>query len=206
MIAKPAIGFLSKDGEAPFTEKVSTILEHLKNNPAYPSPTPTLAAVQTAFEAFKVATAEAAQGGVQNTAARDARRAELVALLRQLSSYVNGTANGDLVKLLSSGFPVQKPTRAPIGPLAAPAAPVVTQGAVSGTITAAAPPVYGASSYNWSVALQSAPTVDVQTAQTTGARAEFSGLTPGQVYLVSLNAVGAAGVSDWSDYGSLMVI
>ena len=83
---------------------------------------------------------------------------------------------------------------------------MVTQGAVTGSITVAAPPVYGASSYNWSVALDSAPEVDVQTAQTTGARATFSGLTPGKVYLVSLNAVGAAGVSDWSDSGSLMVI
>ena len=61
-------------------------------------------------------------------------------------------------------------------------------------------------SYNWSVALQSAPDKDVQTAQTTGARALFSGLTPGQIYVISLNAVGAAGVSDWSDYGTLMVV
>ena len=83
---------------------------------------------------------------------------------------------------------------------------MLTQGSVSGTITVAAPPVYGASSYNWSVALQTAPDVDVQKAQTTAARAEFSGLTPGQIYLVALNAVGSAGVSDWSDTGSLMVI
>ncbi len=48
--------------------------------------------------------------------------------------------------------------------------------------------------------------MDVQTAQTTGARALFSGLTPGQIYVISLNAVGAAGVSDWSDYGTLMVV
>ena len=58
----------------------------------------------------------------------------------------------------------------------------------------------------WSLALESAPEVDVQTAQTTGARTDFSGLTPGKVYVVSLNAVGAAGVSNWSDFGSLMVI
>ena len=80
---------------------------------------------------------------------------------------------------------------------------MVTQGAVTGSITVAAPPVYGASSYNWSVALDSAPEVEVQT---TGARTAFNGLTPGKVYLVLLNAVGAAGVSDWSDSGSLMVI
>ena len=162
--------------------------------------------MRTAFEAYKVATADAAQGGKQNTTARDARRAELVALLRQLASYVSGTANDDMEKLLSSGFPVQKPTRTPIGPLPTPATPVVTQGPVTGSTTAFTPPVYGASAYNWSVALKAAPDTDVQTAQTTGGRADFAGLTAGQVYLVCVNAVGAAGVTDWSDSGSLMVI
>lgn len=206
MNVKPAIGFLSADGDAPFSEKVATILEYLNGNANYPSPTPALPVVEGMFDSFKTAAAEAAQGGVRNTAIRRARRAELVGLLRQLAGYVTATANGNLEKLLSSGFPVQKPVRTPIGPLPAPAAPVVTQGALSGSITVAAPPVYGASSYNWSVALQSTPEVDVQTAQTTGARTSFSDLIPGKVYVVSLNAVGAAGVSDWSDYGSLMVI
>ena len=64
----------------------------------------------------------------------------------------------------------------------------------------------GASSYNWSAALQTTPEVDAQTAQTTGGRVTFSGLTPGKVYLISVNTVGSAGTSDWSDYGSLMAI
>ena len=46
----------------------------------------------------------------------------------------------------------------------------------------------------------------MKTAQTTGARAEFTGLTPGQTYVVFLNAVGTAGTSDWSDGGTLMVV
>jgi hypothetical protein len=124
----------------------------------------------------------------------------------QTSQYVSATANGNLEVLMSSGFPVQKPSRVPIGPLAAPDAPVVVQGPVTGSLKATATPLYGASSYNWSVALQSAPDTDVQTAQTTGARAEFTGLTPGQTYVVSLNAVGTAGTSDWSDGGTLMVV
>ena len=206
MNVKPAIGFLSKGGQAAFTETIETILDHMKNNANYPTPTPALPAVEAAFAAYKTAAANAAQGGRENTAIRDARRAELEVMIRQLASYVNGTANGDMPKLLSSGFPVQKAVRTPIGPLLAPGAPTVTQGAVSGTLSAVAGRVYGASSYNWSVALASAPELDVQTAQTTGARAQFSGLTPGKVYQISLNAVGAAGVSDWSDTGSLMVI
>ncbi len=90
--------------------------------------------------------------------------------------------------------------------VAAPDAPTVVQGPVTGSLKATSAPLYGASSYNWSAALQSAPETDVKTAQTTGARAEFTGLTPGQIYVVSLNAVGTAGVSDRSDAGTLMVV
>lgn len=206
MNVKPAIGFLIKDGQAPFTDKVAAILQWMTNNPNYPTPTPPLATVQTAFDAYKVATADAAQGGTENTAIRNARRDELVALLRQLANYVSATANGNMEVLRGSGFPVQRPTRTPIGPLPAPFPPTVTQGPVSGALNAISSPVYGATIYNWSLALQSAPEVDVQTAQTTGARMQFTGLTPGQIYVISLNAVGTAGVSDWSDYGTLMVV
>ena len=206
MIIKPAIGFLTKDGQGSFTDKVTAILQWMTANPSYPNPLPALGTVQTAFDTYKVATADAAQGGKQNTAVRNARRQELTGLLRQLASYVSATANGNMEVLISSGFPVQKAIRTPVGVLPAPDAPVVVQGPVTGSLKASSTPLYGASSYNWSVALPSAPETDVKTAQTTGARAEFTGLTPGQVYLVSLNAVGTSGVSDWSDAGTLMVV
>jgi hypothetical protein len=206
MNVKPSIGFLTKDGEAPFTEKVTALLEWMTNNTKYPTPTPALNVIQTAFDAYKVATADAVNGGKENTAIRDARRAELVSLLRQLASYVSATANGDLETLISSGFPVQKTGRTPIGPLPAPDAPSVSQGPLSGTLRAVLSAVNGGYAYNWRLALASAPTVYVQTAQTTGSRNTFVGLTPGQIYNIEANAVGAAGVSDWSDAGSLMVI
>src|SRR2546430_286620 len=176
MNIKPAIGFLTKDGEAPFTEKVSALLAWMTANPKYPTPSPTLAVVQTAFDAYKVATAEAAQGGVANTAVRDARRTELVALLRQLANYVSATANGDLETLISSGFPIQKPDRTPIGPLPAPFSPTVSPGPITGSLRAVAGPIYGGGTYNWRLALASAPTVYAQTAQTTAARVQFDGL------------------------------
>ena len=203
---KPSIGFLTKDGEDSFTSKTATLLEWMTNNTKYPTPTPALNVIQTAFDAYKLAVAEAAQGGREKTAARNARRAELASLLRQLANYVSSTANGDLETLISSGFPIQKVVRPPIGLLPAPDAPNVSQGELSGTLRAVISPVNGASAYNWRVALASAPTVYVQTAQTTGGRNTFAGLTPGQTYNVEANAVGAAGVSDWSDAGSLMVI
>jgi hypothetical protein len=206
MNVKPSIGFLTKDGQASFTDKVTTILQWMTGNANYPTPSPTLTVVQTAFNAYKVATADASQGGVENTAIRDARRAELVSLLRQLANYVGATANGDLEKLMSSGFPVQKSTRTPIGPLPAPQAPFLRQGPVSGSARASAPPVYGAALYTARLALASAPTTYLKTQQSTGARFRFENLTPGEVYSVDINAIGAAGPSDWSDVGTARVI
>lgn len=64
----------------------------------------------------------------------------------------------------------------------------------------------GAYAYNWRVALASAPTVFVQTVQTTGSRRTFDNLTPGETYNVELNALGSAGASDWSNVSARMVI
>jgi len=55
------------------------------------------------------------------------------------------------------------------------------------------------------VALVSAPTVFVKQVQTTAASNTFDGLTQGQIYNVQLNAVGAAGTSDSSGPGELMI-
>ncbi len=111
-----------------------------------------------------------------------------------------------MTKMLSSGFIYQKPTRSPIGQLPAPSTPVAKQGGVSGQLNASVPPIYGASSYNWSVALASAPDKSVQTQQTPGGQAIFTGLTAGEDYSVTVNAIGAAGTSDWSDAATLIVI
>lgn len=206
MIVKPSIGFLTADSDALIVTGTETIVNSLTSNPDYPTPTPTLATVTTALNAFTVAIANAADGGKEFTAIKNAKRAELTSLLRQLASYVGVTCGGDMAKLLSSGFPTQKPIRTPIGVLPAPGAPIVTLGALTGELDAATPPVFGAYTYNWRVALSSAPNVFVQQSQTTAARNTFSGLIPGQTYRVQLNAVGSAGPSDWSDDAELIVV
>ena len=61
MNTKPAIGFLTKDGQGSFTDKVTAILQWMTDNPSYPTPVPALGSVQTAFDTYKVATADAAQ-------------------------------------------------------------------------------------------------------------------------------------------------
>ncbi|MDQ6654437.1 MAG: fibronectin type III domain-containing protein [Verrucomicrobiota bacterium] len=174
----------------------------------YPDPVPSLGVVSSARNSLGTAMmdGDVAGGGKIYTTAIKARATELLALVRQLANYVTLTANGDYEKLVKAGLPVQKPTRGPVGPLNAPRPPRVTQGKLSGELLAATKAVYGAQTYNWRVALESAPTDYVRTLQTTSSRISVGGLTPGLIYRVQVNAVGAAGASEWSDDGALMVI
>lgn len=206
MVVKAAIGFLTTAGDDQLIGDVQSAINGLTNNPSFATPAPTLAAVTTALGAFTTALADAVNGGRQMTVIKNARRAELVSLMRQLASYVTVTSDGDMAKLLSSGFPYQKPVRTPVGKLPAPDAPTLRLSVKSGQLDVSISPIYGAASYNWRLALASAPTTFVQNAQTTGGRYTFDGLTPGQTYNVEVNAVGSFGPSDWSDASTAIVV
>lgn len=192
--------------DAELAQNVDTIVFALTNNLNFPTPTPTLKVINTALADFRVAMAEAAKGGKEATAIKNAQRAALISLLRALASYLTVTSGGDMAKLLSSKFPVQKPVRTPIGQLPQPDPAYLVAGVLSGQIDASISPIYGAYVYNWRVALKSAPTSYLQTFQTTAARTLVEDLTPGQIYLVQVSAVGSAGVSDWSIATELMAV
>jgi hypothetical protein len=206
MIVKAATGFLTASSDERLIAEVQAAIIGLTDNPNFATPMPTVKSVKDAVGAFITAVAEAVNGGRGLTATKNARRAELVSLMRQLASYITVTSNGDLTVLLSSGFPYQKPERTRVGFLPAPASPTLKLGAKSGQLDASISPVYGAGSYNWRIALASAPTAFVQTAQTTGGRYAFKGLTPGQTYNVEVNGVGALGPGDWSMAATAMVV
>ena len=199
MIVKPAIRFLNKDTDSKLVTDTGTILTAMALSPFYANPAPTLGNVTLALTGFSTAMGDAAGGGMTFTSTKNDKRAILVALLRQLASYVTVTANGNLTVLLSSGFPIQKPQRQPVGELPAPANLTVTLGVLSGQLHANAAPVAGAAIYNWRLATAAAPTVVVQSAQTTAANNTFTDLTAGVVYNTAVNAVGAAGTGNWSD-------
>ena len=206
MVIKPSITFIGADSDMALIKDTTTIITSMTDNPAYPTPAPTLAVMQAALSTFSNALAAAADGGKTLTAAKIAARAALDVLLRELASYVHVACKGNMQKLLSSGFPTQKATRQPLGILPAPSGLAVTNGGRSGEINAWASPVNGAGIYNWNLALASAPDTTIQTAQTTAASVVFDGLTPGLAYNVIVNAVGSAGPSDWTDPVSQFVI
>jgi hypothetical protein len=206
MIIKPSISFLTTDSDPLLIADTQTITTKMTGNPAYTAPDPEIPDVIAANNEFAAALANAANGGVELTAIKNDKREALAALLRDLANYVQVNCDGDLTVLLSSGFPIQKPQRFPIGVLPAPTNLTVSLGSLTGELDAAAPPIFGAATYNWRLARADAPTVFLQTAQTTAASTTFGNLTPGVIYLVQVNAVGSAGPSDWSQPATQMAI
>lgn len=207
MIVKASIGFLNNETAPAVANQTDIVIDAMTvAKSTFATPVPSLADVTAANAALRVAINEAADGSREKCAIKRAKLAELTSLMRQLANYVTSTCNGDMAKLLSSGFPRQKPTRDRIGQLTTPETPKVKQDEYSGQMTASVGLVYGASAYNWRLALASAPNTYVETAQTVSARVTFKGLTPGQLYNVECNAVGAAGPSNWSTAGQLRVI
>jgi hypothetical protein len=206
MIVKPSISFLNSDGDAQLVKAIQQILIGMIGNAAYPKAAALLLLIQAALNDFITALANAAGGGVALTALKNAKRKTLCTLVRSLAADVTDECLADLTVLLTSKFPIQKPERYPIGNLPAPASPVLALGAHHGELDASVPPVYGALTYNWQVALASAPTVVVQETETSAANVTFTSLPAGQICVVQANVVGTAGTSDWSQSASLMVV
>ncbi len=205
MIVKPSVSNLTAASDPQLNLDVTTVTTSMEGNLNYPTPLPTIPILTAANAEFAQAIADAAGGGKEATSAKNAKRAIVVSLMRQLASYVAVACQDDMTKLLSSGFPVQKPNRTPAVVPPTPASPTCTQ-LLTGQVMASSGPCFGTYIYNSRVALASAPTTYVQHQQSTGSKATYNGLTPGQLYLFEFNAVGTAGTSDWSDAGSIMVI
>jgi hypothetical protein len=83
MVVKAAIGFLTLDSDDQLIGDVQSAINGLTDNPNFATPAPALAVVSTALGAFTTALAHAVNGGTQMTVAKNARRAELVSLMRR---------------------------------------------------------------------------------------------------------------------------
>jgi hypothetical protein len=203
MVVKPAISWITNDSDPLLINDTTVVITSLGNNVSvYSTPAPPLDVVETALTNFSDGVAVAATGSQADTIQKNNLRLILMNLLRQLSSYVLVACQGDMQKLVLSGFPIQKPTRQAIGQLPAPANVTLDHGMTSGSLVAAANPVFGAANYNWKLTPATSGAAPIL-GQSTASAYTFTGLTPGVNYTVEVNALGAAGLSDWSNPASL---
>jgi len=176
----------------------------MKNNASFAEPAVTIAALTAALATFDAALAAAAQGGTQATAAKNAAREALIALLRQEASYVQSVANNDLTVILSSGFQVNSPNTGR-SPLDKPAIQDV-ENVASTQLLVRLSPIDNARAYE---VRMSYGTNGWQVAGvfTQARRIVLQNLTPGTSYNIQARAVGGStGYSDWSDPVSHMAL
>ncbi|MCX6900639.1 MAG: hypothetical protein NT105_18315 [Verrucomicrobia bacterium] len=183
-------------------ETARGVLKCMTGNPAFPSPPVTMQALEAAINAFSAALAAQRQGGTMATAHKKDKRAELVALLRQLAAYVQTNCNGDLATLFSSGFKSASSSRAQQH-LAKPIVPRLTNGN-SGQLLAKIKPIPNAKCYETRYAAVAsggtAGPFQFGGISTDSRAIIISDLTPGTMYEVQIRAVGGStGYSGWSD-------
>ncbi len=202
--AKVAIAFLTRSSDQQMITISGRIGESMAGNAAYPAPFPTLAEVTAARTAY-VSAVNGLSRGKQAIALRDQTRGALVHALRDLALYVQHASQGDRVKIISSGFPVQnRRARGSVGLLAPPTHVRIRRTNNSNQLVALCAAVPAARSYQWRCATTLAPTVWTLPDPITKTRFVIEAAVPGTVYIVQVRVFGTAGPSDWSDAVMLM--
>ena len=108
-IKQKALGGFSRDSDETILVKGRTVQLAMTDNPNYPTPEPALDAVRDVVNDFEQKLAMAKRrGSPEDTALKNQARKAMQQTLKRLAFYVTQTADGDLAKLLSSGFSVSR--------------------------------------------------------------------------------------------------
>jgi hypothetical protein len=202
---KRSINSFTNLSDGNLESKTHSIIGNMTGNANFPTPTPSLAVVEAAAGNYSSALIKALTGNRADVADKNAKRAELENVLRSLCTYVNLTANGDVTKLLTSGFDISKDRQSIV--LTRPENLRVENGTASGTLQISVKAVKGAHAYfhEYTTDVTMAPGSWVSTTGTTS-RMQFVNLQPGTVYYCRVGAIGTNNQLLYSDPVSRMVI
>ena len=119
MKTQKAIISFAKTKDHELTDLAQAIANKMTNNIHFSTPTISLSDLQAAIDAYSDALIQTQSGSKADTVTKNTYRLTLENDLSRLGAYVNLIADGDLLKLQSSGFPLSKLPE-PIGILEAP--------------------------------------------------------------------------------------
>jgi hypothetical protein len=183
--------------DADLGDFTDNVIASVTGNPNFPTPPVDMTALSAQRAAFGTAVTNAAQGGTQLTAIKNAARKTLVTMLRKVAAYVQSIASQDVAMLLSSGFQANSTNRART-PLAIPSIVSISNDATT-ELTVRLQPVDNARAYQVRYSVSGGawlPIVD----STQARQIVLENLTPGTTYTAQARAVGGSkGYSDWSD-------
>lgn len=171
----------------------------LTGNLNFPTTSPALAILQTLVNDYQAALAAAAEGGKTNVQAKKAKKKELVTAMLALAINLMDTAQGDELKLTSTGLPLTK-TRTPLPPIGIPVIVTIENGAGLGELDIAIKKVIGALLYVFQYT-QDPLTADSEwlSQNSTSIRTTLTGLESGKKYWIRVIAYGSADQMTMSD-------
>lgn len=180
------------------------VISMITGNSQYPTPRPTLVVLTSSVNTFETAVHDALDGGKIAIATRNAERATVLSLFRQLAAYVQINCDSDLVLLLSSGFnAVRAPS--PVGVLPPPGNQRLRLNGMSGQLVLRFDRVINAANYSiQSATSPDGPWADRGLSSTT--RVTLDGLTPGKVCWARARTNGSGGPSEWGGPAAAMAI
>ncbi len=173
----------------------NNVITHLTNNPFYTTPDVPLETLQLAVDNLELAILAAADGSHPAISAMHDSADAVTLLFKHTVAYVNRIANGDLTKILSSGFNASSQPVARVKETL-----VVSDGPRSGTAKATTQPVEHAGAYSWEKRITSAAGVQGvwgPAGLTTQANILIEGLEVGSILEVKVLAVTTTGVTDF---------
>ena len=185
-----------------FVRNVITLLGGL--TAIYSKPQPPLATMTTAVNTFDLAVQTALNGGKIEIGARNAARAEVLSLTRQLAAFVQGNCLDDVQNIIATGFSaVRGPS--PAAPMTPPQNQRLEYTDMSGEMRLTFRSVPNARNYS----IQTATTAEgpwVDHPLSTSVRVVLPELAPGKVIWARARANGAAGTGEWGGPATTMVI
>lgn len=177
-------------------QKAQMILQCMTGNANFPTPTPDLATLQDAINAFSAALANPLSK--VNTALKNQLRAVLIALLNQLALYVQMNCNNDETIAMSSGYSLNK-SKQPVGVLAK-ASNFKAVPLHNCMIKLSNDKIFGADSYSYEYT--AAPVADASVwtiVNSTKAKTVIENLTSGKCYAFRVAGIGANPTIIYSD-------
>lgn len=139
----------------------------------------------------------------ESIAQRDSARLTLVRVMREFALFLQQKSQGDRVKLLSTGFPLQLPKRH-VGLPSVPAGVRLRRARVSTQLIARCDRVVSARAYQWRYATAATPTARTMPDANSSARFVLDAVVPGTIFIVQVRAFNRLGAGDWSDVATLM--
>jgi hypothetical protein len=172
-----------------------SVITALKTNPNVPTPQPDIPALQAALDDLTAAISAALAGGKEQREIRKTKRLALIELLKQEAAYVSVVCNGDIAKILSTGFDVSKLPQ-PIGPLPKPEKFRV-QATQKGMLKCSLKKIKGAKNYVFDYKLAGADTWE--SVMSTKTRITLTGLESGKEYVARVLPIGVSEERTYSD-------